>query len=242
MIEILASITGSNGNASVISDGETFLQIDCGVSYKVLNRMMDFQMYRVHNAIITHGHSDHIAYASDFMRYGVKVWAKTRTWNAGFILGKNRTNLRTFEQGKQFEIGTFIIKPFPVVHTNRDGTECENSGFLIYSKITKERLLWVTDTAYIEYKFPALDYIAIECSYFDIDDYSNELEYINKYVEQRRLKSHLSYNRCVKFLKMQDLSKCKWIKLLHISKSQGEIADKMKEEMEKEFYGKEILI
>ncbi len=228
------SKTGSDGNASVISDGETLIQIDCGLNYKTVNRLMNYDLYKVHNAVITHKHSDHISYASDFMKYGMKVWATSDTWKNGYVIA-SKTNCRTFQQGKQFEIGTFLIKPFPVAHTNTDGSVCENSGFLFYSKHTKERLLWVTDAAYIENTFPAVDYIAIECSYFDVDDYLGELEYINTFVEKRRLESHLSFNRCVKFLKKQDLSKVKGIRLLHITKSQGDIAEIMRDKMMQNF-------
>lgn len=235
------SKTGSDGNASVISDGETLVLIDCGINYKTVNKMIDYDLYKVHNAVITHKHSDHTSHATDFMRYGMKVWATNRTWKECFVLGM-KTNCKTFQQGKQFEIGTFLIKPFPVAHTNIDGSECENSGFLFYSKQTKERLLWITDAAYIENTFPAVDYIAVECSYFDVEDYSSELKYINTFVEKRRLESHLSFNRCVKFLKKQDLSKVKEIRLLHITKSQGDIAEVMRERMMQEFPGIEVVV
>lgn len=228
------SITGSTGNVSIISDGEGMLQIDCGLPYKKVNALCSYKLYQCRDAIVTHRHSDHFKYASDFMRYGMNVWATSETWTNGYTIGP-KTNCKIFKQLEQFKIGTFLIKAFPVAHTNIDGSPCENSGFLIYSVVTKEKLLWITDANYIENHFPPVDYIAIECNYLDIEDYAKELAYINLYVEKRRLQSHLSLSKCIQFLKAQDLSKIKWVKVLHISKSQGKIEDELKKQLSNTF-------
>ena len=164
----------------------------------------------------------HSAFISRFLRLGVKVYANDETWLKTQILRHTR-NAIEMQSGKQFSIGTFIVKPFDVAHTNSDGTPCKNFGFLIYSTVTKEKMLWITDASYIESRFPPMDYICIECNYVDVDDYSNELEYVNQFVERRRFTSHLSLSRCINFLKMQDLSNIKYIRLLHLSESQGNI-------------------
>lgn len=175
------------------------------------------------------------------MRYGMKVWATNETWKSAYIIGR-RTNCRTFEQGKQFQIGTFKIKAFPVHHKNIDGTECENSGFLIYSNVTKEKLLWITDASYIESKFPPVDYICVECNYIDTEYDGDLLECVNPFVEKRRFGSHLSLQNCIKFLQSMDLSNVKWIKILHMSKSQGNIQKKILKELKNNFQSVEILV
>lgn len=217
-IKTLVSITGSTGNATLITDGESFLQIDCGISYNELNQECGYELFKCKNVICSHAHSDHIAHAGDYMRHGMKVWATPETWKNGFKM-RSPPNYKAFRQSEQFSIDTFLIKPFPVSHTNRDGTPCENSGFLIYSKATKEKLLWITDASYIENRFPSVDYIGIECNYIDEEDYSNIIGSVNKFVEKRRFSSHLSVKRCVQFLEAQDLSKVKEVRLIHTSKS-----------------------
>lgn len=152
----------------------------------------------------------------------MKVYANDETWLKTQISRTTR-NAIEMQSGKQFSAGTFIVKPFDVAHTNSDGTPCKNFGFLLYSTVTKEKMLWITDASYIESRFPPMDYICIECNYVDVDDYSNELEYVNQFVEKRRFTSHLSLSRCINFLKMQDLSNIKYIRLLHLSESQGNI-------------------
>lgn len=195
--------------------------------------------WRVLSVIATE--TDHSAFISRFLRLGMKVYASKETWLKTQI-SRPRRNAVTIESGKQFNVGTFIVKPFNVEHINSDGTPCENLGFLIYSTVTKEKMLWITDASYIEYRFPPMDYICIECNYIDVDDYSSELQYVNTFVENRRFRSHLSLDRCIEFLKQQDLSKIKEIRLLHLSESQGKIEEEIKNRMQKEFPGIKFVI
>lgn len=163
------------------------------------------------------------------------MWSKT-------VLSRPTRNAVTIEAGKQFNVGTFIIVPFDVYHINSDGSDCPNLGFLIYSSVTKEKMIWATDASYIESRFPPVEYICIECNYVDVEDYKSELEYMNGFVEKRRVRSHLSLNRCVEFLKQQDLSRVKEIRLLHLTESQGAIYYIIYNRMNKEFPGVKFVI
>lgn len=164
----------------------------------------------------------------------MKVYADEETWVKTKI-SRQLGNTVTIESGNQFNIGTFIIKPFDVAHVNSDGTPCENLGFLIYSTVTKEKMIWITDASYIESRFPPMNYICIECNYIDVEDYSNEMQFVNTFVEGRRFRSHLSLDRCVQFLKQQDLSHINEIRLLHLSESQGKIEQEITSRMKNEF-------
>lgn len=240
-MEVLWSKTGSKGNASVISDGKTLIQIDAGITPEKVNQNIGYKLSEVRGIIASHAHIDHSAFISRFLRLGMKVYANEETWLKMKISRPSR-NAVTIEAGKQFTMATFIVKPFNVSHVNSDGTPCENLGFLIYSTKTKEKMLWITDASYIESRFPPMDYICIECNYVDIDDYANELEFVNTFVEGRRLRSHLSLDRCVEFLKQQDLSHIKEIRLLHLTESQGNIYTVINNRMNKEFPNVRFLI
>lgn len=233
-MNVVFSKTGSKGNASVVSDGETLIQIDAGITPEKVNQSIGYKLSEVSGIITSHAHIDHSAFISRFLRLGMKVYANEETWLKTQISRLNR-NALTIEAGKQFNVGTFIVKPFDVAHVNSDGTPCQNLGFLLYSTVTKEKMLWITDASYIESRFPPMDYICIECNYIDVDDYANELQYVNPFVESRRLRSHLSLDRCVAFLKQQDLSHIKEIRLLHLSESQGKIEETITNRMHKEF-------
>lgn len=184
---------------------------------------------------------DHAAYIDRYLKLGMKVYANEDVWSKT-PLSRPTRNAVTIEAGKQFKIGTFIIVPFNVAHVNSDGSDCPNLGFLIYSTVTKEKMIWATDCSYIENRFPSLDYICIECNYVDVEDYKSELEYMNGFVEKRRVRSHLSLNRCVEFLKQQDLSRIKEIRLLHLTESQGNIYTVINNRMNKEFPGVKFVI
>lgn len=240
-MEVLFSKTGSSGNATVISDGQTMILIDAGISPEKINREIDYRLCESEALLCTHAHIDHTAYIKRFMNIGMKVYCGEETTVKTKISGSKR-HIKKIESNKQFRVGTFIIVPFNVDHVNSDGTPCENFGFLIYSTVTKEKMLHITDAACIESKFPPVDYINIECNYIDIDDYSNELEYTNKFVEKRRFDSHLSLSRCIMFLKQQDLSNVKEIRLIHLTESQGEIECEILEQAKKEFPSVKFII
>ncbi len=238
---LICSKTGSDGNFSVISDSVSCIVVDCGVKWEKANKMSGYTLIDADAMLVSHAHGDHAAFISQFIQHGLNVYATEETWAKEPISPAYNGLMHTID-GSQIIAGSFIVKPFKVPHTNSDGSPCENYGFLIYSTVTKEKMLWVTDCAYIENKFPPCDYICIECNYLDIEDYSKELEYVNSMVEKRRFTSHLSLNRCVSFLHKQDLSRVKFIKMLHLTKTQGIIKDKIKERFEEEFPSIEVVV
>jgi phosphoribosyl 1,2-cyclic phosphodiesterase len=240
-MKCLCSFTGSDGNASIITDGKTTLQIDAGINASKVNKASGYKLSEVSAILLTHKHCDHTAFVNDYLRLGMKVYALNETWLETPVNGSKR-NCKNFEYGKQFQVGTFIIKPFKVEHCDSDSEPCPNAGFFIYSTVDKEKGIWCTDCSVIENKFPPLDWIAIECNYIDVDDYSDELDTVNAFVEKRRFNSHLSLNRCIQFLKKQDLSKCKQIRLLHLSKQQGKIEETIIARMHNEFSDMDFVI
>jgi phosphoribosyl 1,2-cyclic phosphodiesterase len=134
--------------------------------------------------------------------------------------------IKTVAQLKQFQIGTFLIVPFNLPHTNTDGTNCPNFGFILYSTATNERLLYATDCMYIPNRFPACQYYMVEVNY------SGDVENDHRIpeVEKRRYRSHMSLDTAYSFLQAQELSKCKAIYCLHLSaaaSNEQEIRERM---------------
>lgn len=240
-MNVLYSKTGSKGNASVITDGNTIIQIDAGIQPDKVNREIGYKLGNVCGILVTHVHGDHAAFVERYLKLGIKVYANEDVW-LKTALSRPMRNAVTIKAGEQFNLGTFVVKPFNVAHVNSDGTDCPNLGFLIYSTVTKEKMIWATDASYIENRFPPLDYICIECNYVDVEDYKSELEFMNGFVEKRRVRSHLSLNRCVEFLKQQDLSRVKEIRLLHLTESQGAIYYIIYNRMKQEFPGVKFVI
>lgn len=113
----------------------------------------------------------------------------------------------------EVEIGTFTVVPFGVVHDATDPV-----GFMIDSSVTKERLIFLTDTVYSPYRFADITILMIECNY--------DLETLDKKVAEGRLdpslrnrvrRSHMSLDQVIELLQANDLSKLKRVYLMHLS-------------------------
>ena len=129
--------------------------------------------------------------------------------------------LHVFEFRQQFKIGTFTILPFELVHCHTDGTPCPNAGFLIVSG--NERLLYITDTAYCKYYFKGITHVMLEANYdADILDKNIKDGLVPSFMRERLLNSHLSIDNAIELLKMNDLSKCKTIHLIHLSQANAD--------------------
>ena len=56
-MKIVCSKTGSSGNFSMITDGVTYLAIDCGIGYDKATKISKFQLAKANALLITHFHS-----------------------------------------------------------------------------------------------------------------------------------------------------------------------------------------
>lgn len=215
-MRVLFSKTGSDGNATVIesSDGN-LLCIDAGIHYNVVNRTIGYRLHLCRTLLLTHSHKDHSGQIKDFRNRGMLILSGQETCEKVCLKGVGAV----FNEHGATMVAGFEIIPFPLIHTDSSGEPCECYGFLIRDTESKEKLLWCTDTAYIPFRFPPLDMYALEANFWEQTDYLDILDSIDKSVEIRRNKSHMSVETTVSFLQKQDLSKCKEIRLLHLSHS-----------------------
>lgn len=208
-IKVLAS--GSDGNCYIVSDGKTKIMLECGIKYDSIQKALNYNLSDISACLISHAHSDHSLSCDKIFKAGIDLYMGNETAAA---IKNNKFIFNDISDKQQFEVGTFIIIPFENYHLNSDGSGCECFGFLIYSQETDENLLFATDTAFILNRFKNLDYIMIEVNYIDdLIDADGVQE-----MEKRRLKSHMSLNTAIDFLKATDLSKVKQIYALHLSK------------------------
>lgn len=233
-MNILFSRTSSQGNCSVIEsqDGH-LLVIDAGIRYRTVDKVIGYRL--------------HTKYFSEFSKSNIISCIGINTMNDMCMCPLRNEQVHYFSNNRKIELDGFVVVSLEMIHTNSDGTPCECYGFLILDKSTGEKMLWVTDSQYIKNKFPPLDFYCIECNFFEQNDYEGELDYIEKSVEQRRVQSHMSFESCVKFLKQQNLSKCKEIHLLHLStkmddKERKSVVRKMKRALKTELEGRNIQI
>lgn len=201
--------SSSKGNCYIIRTSKEVLILECGLHYQKILQALNFNLTNVVGCLVTHEHADHSKAIKDVMKSGIDVYLSAGSSEALKIEGHR---VHHVEAKKQFQIGSFIILPFETEHDAK-----EPIGFLIFHP-EFGKLLFATDTFYIKYKFPGLNYIAVECNYSGQILNSNiESGRISKYLKKRLLSSHFSLENVKKFFQANDLSKLKEIKLLHLS-------------------------
>lgn len=213
-IKILA--TGSKGNCYYVSDGVTGLLIECGIRYTDIMRGLNYNVGNIGAVIVSHAHKDHSLCAAEMAEMGFEMLMPAETSAA---LGlEYHPCVALAVQSKQYNVGTFGIVPFPLVHCSTDGSECPCYGYLIASSATREKLLFATDTAYIKNRFRGLTHVMLEVNYIGgMVDHEGIPE-----VEKRRLKSHMSLETAVQFLESTDRSALKAIYAIHGSETRSD--------------------
>lgn len=209
-MEIKPLASSSEGNAYIVSDGKTKLLIECGLPMSELQRLSGYSISSVDGCLISHEHGDHALSAEEVMALGVDCYMSKYTAANLILDGNHRTKI--VESTKTFTVGTFNIMPLEMNH------DVYCLGFVIVSNVTYEKLLFATDTFYIQWKVPELDYIMIEANY--------DKNILNERIasgdtampaKSRLLKSHMEIENAIRWLENNDLSKCKRIYLMHLS-------------------------
>jgi phosphoribosyl 1,2-cyclic phosphodiesterase len=118
---ILAS--GSKGNATYISDGDTSILIDAGLSGVEIERRLisrNLVPEQLDAIIVSHEHSDHIQGVGVLSRrYKLPVYINQKTHQASHRLGSLH-DTKSFECGKPFRICNLTIHPFSISHDAED--------------------------------------------------------------------------------------------------------------------------
>jgi phosphoribosyl 1,2-cyclic phosphodiesterase len=203
--------SGSKGNAYLVDDGSTTLLLECGVRFKKIQESCGFKTSNISACLVTHEHQDHCKCIREVMSRGIEVIATKGTYNALNIdvLHTPFASIIDCDDRVGIMIGTFRIFAFQTEH---DATE--PCGYLINSYVTGEQLLYLTDSYYCRYIFPGLTDIMIECNY---DDHTFDRSEDSTSLKKRVIKSHMSLNNCIDFLKANDLSFVDCIHLIHLS-------------------------
>lgn len=166
--------SGSSGNCYLLDDGRGILIIEAGVPFEEVKEAIDYKTSKIVGVLSSHEHGDHRKYLHEYEAAGIPVLKGDK---AGFY-------------GKSIEpplfLGNFHIMPFEVVH------DVPCYGYLIFH-ISMGRLLFVTDTEYIKYRFKGVNHIMVEANYAqDIIDENVTDGIIPESLRKRIMKSHTS--------------------------------------------------
>lgn len=224
--EALAS--SSAGNAYVVSDQDTRILLECGISHQKLQKLSGFSLSEFQACLVSHEHKDHAKAVADLIGRGMAVYMSQGTAEAlwGNQPAEEGERIATAPEGprndsfadavnmvghmEQFNVGSLDIVPFTTFHDAR-----EPLGFLIKSRVDGDVLAFATDTVNLRYQFPGLNILAIEANYD-----KNILERCERMPEKVRYRitnSHMEIDTLCEYLKSLDLSQCREIHLLHLS-------------------------
>lgn len=201
--ETLAS--SSAGNAYIVSDKDTRILLECGVSHKKLQKLSGFSLSDFQACLVSHEHKDHAKSVLDLIGRGMAVYMSQGTADALETEG-----VELIENMEQFSVGSLDIVPFTTFHDAK-----EPLGFLIKSRVDGDVLAFATDTVNLRYKFPGLNILAIEANYDKA--ILERCEKMPEKVRYRITNSHMEIDTLCDYLRSLDLSQCREIHLLHLS-------------------------
>ena len=201
--EALAS--SSAGNAYIVSDKDTRILLECGVSHNKLQKLSGFSLSEFQACLVSHEHKDHAKSVQELIERGMEVYMSQGTAEA---LETEAVTL--IEAMEQFNVGSLDIVPFTTFHD-----AAEPLGFLIKSRVDGDVLAFATDTVNLRYKFPGLNILAIEANYDKA--ILERCEKMPDKVRYRITNSHMEIDTLCDYLRTLDLSQCREIHLLHLS-------------------------
>lgn len=198
-LKVLGS--GSSGNCYILENKTEVLLLEAGVSFKEVKIALDFDIRKIIGVIVSHIHSDHSKAISEYEKAGIPVFKPYES--------EIERQVRTY--------GEFVIKSFPLVH------DVPCFGFLICHPECG-KVLYVSDTEYVKYRFKNLNHIMIETNYSK--DLLSESE---EAVEKRNhvLSGHMEIETTCEFLRVNQNLDLRNVVLLHLSENNGE-PDKFK--------------
>ena len=214
-IKVIAS--GSSGNAYLIGDGKTRLLFDAGIPFKRIQIGCGFKTSSIDGCLVTHRHGDHAAAIPKLLQRGIAVYSNEDV--AGLYPG-----VQSVEARREFRIGTLRILPFEAEH------DVPCYGYQVTSTETGERLVYITDSAYVRYTFTGLTHIMIEANYAeDIMIGNVRDEKVPLSLAERVAGTHMSIDTLLSLLRANDMTKVRQIYLLHLSdnNSDAEVFKKM---------------
>ena len=216
MLTLKCLATGSSGNCYLLSSETETLILDCGLPIKEIKKGLDWDISRVVGVCVTHAHADHSKSVKDFESMGIQVFKPYEKMHAMYFLAYSKFTANTFD---------LTDKDGHFKHTNADGTECPCYGFLIQHP-DMGRLLYITDTELVKWRFKDINHIVISCNY--------QSKYINDDKAKRNhvLRGHMELETVKEFVKANKSNALRNVILCHLSRDNSN-PDEMVAEVQK---------
>ena len=187
-LKCLGSSSAGNCYLLTSDNGETLI-LDCGVPISEIKKGLNWNIRNVVGCVVSHGHIDHSKSVYDLRKVGIKV-ATPYLANDVYSLARlyfDNTRFRVIA----FELAT---KDGKWAHTNADGSECPCYGYVI-SHPEMGKLLYVTDTEFVKWRFDDLNHILL-----GVDYDKNMVDMNNPAKASHVFRGHLSIDTACKFV------------------------------------------
>jgi phosphoribosyl 1,2-cyclic phosphodiesterase len=206
---VLGSSSTGNGYLLRSSAGDVLI-IETGIKLAKVKEILNFDLSKVHGAILSHSHQDHSGRVGEYLAAGIRCYAAPETIEEK---GLAHHNFIPLAPKVTLNFGPFAVMPFALVH------DVTCYGYLIRADECGQ-VCFITDTLYCHYKFRGLSQVIIEANYSDeILDINTTSGRTILPVRNRVVSSHMSLETCRAFLRANDLRAVRNIVLIHLSSS-----------------------
>lgn len=202
--------SSSSGNAYLVSDGQTHILIECGLSHRKLQQACGFKLTSLDAVLISHEHKDHSQCVDKILSSGIPVYLSQGTARALELPEKLLDLATEMVAGEQFTVGTMVIKPFSTFHDAQ-----EPMGFVMQSTVDWDVFAFATDTVNLPYNFPGVNILALEANFQQ--DILDRSERMPEKTKKRVSNTHMEIDKLCECLRRMDLRACRELWLLHLS-------------------------
>lgn len=201
----------SKGNCYLLKNDSATLLIECGVKFDEIKKANNFNVLNISACLISHEHADHSKAFKGVTGSGIPLISSNGTFKALGVPPELRTH--TAAHGKTLKVKDWTIKSIDVNHD-----AAEPLGFILEHKETGP-ILFLTDLYLLDFDLSAFKFktVIIEANYCELlaEDWRKSKGV--KFVEKRRVTSHMSFQTTIKTLETFNLSECENIVLIHLS-------------------------
>lgn len=217
-LKCLGSSSAGNCYLLQADSGETLI-LDCGISIKEIKKGLNWNVKDVVGAICTHSHQDHSLSVYPFRRMGIPVYAPYISQKP-MAIGSGAFRIQSFDL-------TTVDGRW--THTDANGEPCPIFGFLI-THPEMGKLLYITDTELIKWKFKDINHILLGVNYDkDLIDRDNTGK------ANHVFRGHLSIDTACDFVKANYSDSLQNVIMCHLS-SENSDRDSFIEKMKKVAY------
>ena len=207
-MRLIINGSSSTGNQYVLDSGSEILLLEAGIKIADVKKSINFQLPKVVGCLVTHVHSDHAKYITEYSKFGINIYGpKDIADKKQFPYGM----YHVLKPEKTVRIGSFSVVPFHNFH------DVEIYGYLIRHDDCGT-VLFSTDSYKLPYNIKGIDHWLIEANYDDRILKANVQDgKIDRAQANRLMLSHLSLDNTIQYLKMCEAENSKTITLCHLS-------------------------